>query len=73
MELTYSPFLLVILLSETLFLLHVEESNLNHVFLVKTQGLMGVLFLFFSGFFIYKELLLSALILLLISIMKQRF
>jgi len=70
MEFTYLPFLLLILLSETLFLLHVEESKLNHVKIIKIQGLIGIIFLLFSMFFVYKNILLSAFVLLLISVVS---
>lgn len=70
MEFTYLPFLLLILLSETLFLLHVEESKLNHNHILKIQPIIGLFFVISSLYFCYEGLLVSGAVLLLTGIVS---
>ena len=68
MELLYLPFFLIILFGETLFLLHIEETNFNHKMVFKIQLLLGILFFLFCFGFMVTNNVISGCVLLLISI-----
>lgn len=70
MEFIYLPFFLIILFGESVFLLHVEETNLNHKKVLTVQLLLGMLFLLFCFGFVVTNNILSGCVLLIISILS---
>lgn len=70
MEFIYLPFFLIILFGESIFLLHVEETSLNHRNVLTVQLLLGILFLLFCFGFVITNNILSGCLLLGISMLS---